>query len=80
MSIKKSFKKSEKLLIQTKKELIKLAKLLPDQDSYAPPYTIIYDMIQDINSCLKDLKFELKEAAKFKTNLPNRAKKWCKIK
>lgn len=72
-----------KKLKQSRKELVKMAKDLPDEDAFAMPYSVLIDginhideLINEIKPALKDAKAERKLA---KHCAPNRARKWCMI-
>ncbi len=70
-------------LKKSRKELVRLADALPDEDAYAMPYSVLIDGINHIDELIKELKPSLKEATlERKQNpnqFPNRARKWCFI-
>lgn len=72
-----------KRLKRSRKELVKLAKELPDEDAFATPYSVLIDGINGIDELLRDLKPALKDAKQYRKQnpeqFPNRAKNWCVI-
>lgn len=70
-----------KNLKRSRKELVRLANALPDEDAYATPYSILSDSINHIDELIKELKASIKEAKEYRKQnphqFPNRAKKWC---
>lgn len=70
-------------LKKSRRELIRLANSLPDEDAFAMPHSILIDGINDIGSLIKELKPALKEAKEYRKQnphqFPNRARKWCVI-
>lgn len=70
-------------LKKSRRELVRLAKDIPDEDAFATPYSILIDGINHIDELLSELKPAMKEAKEYqKQNLhqaPNRAKRWCAV-
>ena len=73
-------KEVSKALKKARKELARKVLALPDEDAYAQPYSVLMDLINEIDRCLKDIGPALKDAkAERKRNpnqFPNRARKW----
>jgi predicted S18 family serine protease len=73
-----------KSLKSAKKQLIKFSKAMPNVDEFATPYSSVADLVYTIDQSIKELPKEyrqaVKDAAKVTDPMPNRAKKWCKIK
>jgi hypothetical protein len=71
----------KKALKKARTQVKKLAESLPDQDAYATPYSILADMAEDIDKCLKEIGPALKESKKIAKEgsgqFPNRAVRWC---
>ncbi len=70
-------------LKKSRRELVRLANALPDEDAYAMPYAILMDGINHIDDLMRELKPSLKEAKEYRkqnpNQFPNRARKWCFI-
>jgi hypothetical protein len=70
-------------LKKSRKELVRLANALPDEDAYATPYSILMDGINHIDDLIRELKPSIKEANEYRKQnpdqFPNRARKWCFI-
>ena len=73
-----------KSLRESKKQLARVAKAMPDKDAYAIPYCILMDMLDEIDNGMREIEPALKkakyEAKQDKLGLENRAKEWCKVK
>ena len=72
-----------KNLKRVRRELMRFANAIPNEDAYATPYSVCVDGINDINTLIKELKPTLKEAKEYRkqnpNQFPNRARKWCVI-
>lgn len=70
-----------KELKKSRKQLVKLADALPDEDAYATPYSVLIDGVNHIDELIKELKPSIKEAVEYRKQnpdqFPNRARKWC---
>lgn len=68
-------------LKRSRRELVRLANALPDEDAYATPHSVIIDGINHIGELLNELKPAIKEAKEYRKQhpdqFPNRARKWC---
>jgi hypothetical protein len=72
-----------KELKKSRRELIRLAKALPDEDVYAMVYAILIGGVNSIDNVIQELKPSIVEANMERKNSPdqpaNRARKWCAI-
>lgn len=70
-------------LKKSRRELVRLANALPDEDAYATPYSVLMDSINHIDELIKELKPSIKEAQEHRKQnphqFPNRARNWCFI-
>lgn len=72
-----------KNLKRVRKELVRFANSLPDEDAYATPYSVCADGVNDLGKLIEELKPSLKDAKEHRKlhphQFPNRARKWCVI-
>ena len=70
-------------LKKIRKDLVKFANALPDEDAFATPYSILSDHVRSIDEFIRELKPSIKDAKEhrkeFPEQFPNRARKWCRI-
>lgn len=68
---------------RVRKELVRFANSLPDEDAYATPYSVCVDGINDLGKLIEELKPALKDAKEHRKQnphqFPNRARKWCVV-
>lgn len=72
-----------KELRKSRKEMIRLANALPDEDAYATPYSVVVDGINQLDQLIDELKPSIKDAEEYRKQNPNqsinRARRWCFI-
>ncbi len=70
-------------LKRVRKQLVRFANSLPNEDAYATPYSVCIDGINSLGELIEELKPSIKDAKEhrkqFPEQFPNRARKWCAI-